>query len=98
MIENTDYQLVLPEDVDNEQAWDVRILTGLFAETVIRFGNIVADGITESSRFSFIVISSPDDELDETDEELQYVAGDILSSVLERGAQEGSLVLDERGD
>ena len=41
--EDIDYQLIPSEGSDNDQAWDVRILRGDFAETVVRFGNIRFD-------------------------------------------------------
>ena len=42
MVEGTDYELVPADGTEalNDQAWDVRLTTGSFVETVLRFGNI----------------------------------------------------------
>lgn len=77
---------------DNDMAWDIRILEGPFVETVIRFGNIKM-GEDDMMHFNFIVISSPDSELNEENEELQQYAGDILISVLEKAIENNALVI-----
>jgi hypothetical protein len=90
--EGTDYQLVPSAEAENEQAWDVRVLTGDFIETVIRFGNIAVDGENGCLNFNFMVLSSPSGH-DEDSIELQDHAAEILQSVLEDAIQEGSLVM-----
>lgn len=95
MIEDHDYQLI-PADTDNEQGWDIRILTGDFIETVIRFGNIAIDGNNDSIKFNFAVIQSPDDEATVDNDNLQEVAGKILGDVLDRHFESGHMVLDDR--
>lgn len=95
MIENEDYELILPPDAKNDQAWNVRILTGEFNETVIRFGNIGADGKKGHITFNFVVVYAPSEYIDETNVDLQIVVGQILGDVLDRAARDGSLVLDE---
>ena len=94
--EDIDYELTPSEDVDNEQAWDVRILRGPFTETVVRFGNIRFDDSEGCLRFNFVVIYSPDSDLTEDNEELQIFVGDILESVLENAIADGQLVENER--
>ena len=93
MIEGQDYALVPASAVENDQAWDVRILEGDFAETVIRFGNIAFDGENDCLTFNFVIVSTPDGELTTESVELQNRAADILASVLEEAAASGSLVL-----
>lgn len=95
MKENEDYVLV-PAFVDNEQAWDVRILTGEFVETVIRFGNVEVDGIKGQINFNFKIISTPDDNLTLNDAVFQRTAGYILQDILENGVENGSLDLSEK--
>lgn len=90
--EGTDYQLVPSSDVENEQAWDVRILKGDFIETVIRFGNIAVDGENGCLNFNFMVLSSPSG-LDENSIELQDHAAEILQSILEDAIEDDSLVM-----
>jgi hypothetical protein len=93
--ENVDYELI-PADVDNEQAWDIRILTGEFNETVIRFGNIAVDGTKDALTYNFFVVQAPSEYIVESNEDLQSTAGEILIDIIERGIEDGSVVLDER--
>jgi hypothetical protein len=92
--EGVDYELI-PVAVDNEQAWDIRILRGDFPETVLRYGKIKFDGIRECLTYNFTVISSPDDELTSDNIDLQELSGDILEDILERAHSEGWMVLGE---
>ena len=94
--EDIDYELTPAEDVENEQAWDVRILRGPFTETVIRFGNIALNETEGCLNFNFMIISTPDDSLTEDREDLQDFAADILESVLENAYTDGQLVENER--
>jgi hypothetical protein len=94
--EDIDYELTPTEDVENEQAWDVRILRGPFTETVIRFGNIALNETEGCLNFNFMVVSSPDETLNEDREDLQVFVGDILESVLENAISNGSLLENER--
>jgi len=96
--EDIDYELTPAEDVENEQAWDVRILRGPFTETVIRFGNISLNETEGCLNFNFVIISTPDDSLTEEREDLQIFVGDILESVLENAIADGQLLENERTD
>ena len=91
-----DYDLIPVEDSPNDQAWDVRILRGPFTETVIRFGNIALNETEGCLNFNFMVVSSPDETLNEDREDLQVFVGDILESVLENAISNGSLLENER--
>lgn len=87
---------MIPVQVMNDQAWDIRILTGEFNESVIRFGNIGIDGTTDMMTFNFKVISSPDTDLTEENEDLQQVAGDILLDVIEESIKNAAAVIKDR--
>jgi hypothetical protein len=87
--EGIHYELV-PADDNNTQAWDVRFLEGPFTETVIRFGNIAFDD--DCLKFNFVIQSTPDSTLDVDDVDLQNFAADVLESILEAAAADGSLV------
>ena len=87
--EGIDYELIPVEYVDNEAAWDVRILRGQFAESVLRYGTIKFDGEQDCLTFDFRVVTSPDVDLDSNDVEMQDYAGSILMDILERGMNEG---------
>lgn len=93
MVEGTDYELVPADGTEalNDQAWDVRITTGSFVETVLRFGNIKFNAEDGCLNFSFMIQSTPDSNIDEQDVGLQEHAGAILESILETAAQEGQL-------
>ena len=93
MIELQDYELV-PSDED-EQAWNVRLLTGMFIETVLRFGAISLneEGIMS---FNFHIVSSPDPNLTTESVELQEYAGDLLQAIIRDGMETGSVVTKEK--
>lgn len=94
--EDVDYQLIPVDDVDNQQAWEIRILRGPFVETVLRFGNVSFDGEQDCLRFNFIISYSPDPELTTENVELQNFAGEILEDIIEKAYNEGWLVTKDR--
>lgn len=93
--EDIDYKLIPAVGSENAQAWDVRILTGDFTETVIRFGNVSFNGKNDCLNFNFKVISSPDPELNVTHIPLQDHAALILEDVMEKSIGNGSIVLKD---
>jgi len=95
MKEDVDYKLI-PAQVDNEQAWEIRILTGEFVETVLRFGNISIDGPNEALNFNFMVTHSPGDGIDEENKELQQVAGEILGDLIDNSINDGTVLLEDK--
>ena len=78
-VENVDYELV-PSEGEN---WDIRILSGDFTETVLKFGELKVSEDEEYMTFNFDVVSSPDGELSDSNSDLQEHASMILSSILE---------------
>jgi len=78
MVENQDYTLV-PLDDDS---WGVRFNTGLFVETVIKFGTIEPNKEDESLSFNFDIVSSPDPDLTTENVELQEYASELLFAIL----------------
>jgi hypothetical protein len=82
--ESKDYELIpLEDDVD---AWGVRILTGEFSETVIKYGKVGFEGEGDDMmmKFNFDIISTPDEDLEvETNTELQELARDILFTIFD---------------
>ena len=89
MKENVDYEFVPLED--DPEHWAVRILTGDFVETVIRFDAIRIDGTSESMKFSFTILQKSDIIVTEENEQLQLAAAAILEKIIERGIDEGSV-------
>ena len=96
MKEGIDYDLVPVDDAKNKQAWDVRFLTGIFNETVIRYGNIAFE--EDCLKFNFVIQSSPDGDLDEDNIDLQNFAADILESILETASEDGSLLTKDSNE
>ena len=100
--ENKTYEFVPADDVD---VWHVRILEGVFNETVIKFGAIsigeqVDDTGDSLMTFNFEVISSPDSELTSDSKELQEAAGEILLCIIETSikSNDGSMAIKDKDD
>tara|TARA_B100001093_G_C26618346_1_gene923438 strand:- start:606 stop:908 length:303 start_codon:yes stop_codon:yes gene_type:complete len=82
--EGVDYEHI-PHPRD-DKAWSIRVLEGVYSETVISFGTITIDGEdNEDSQmtFDFTLESSPIDDLDEGSLEFQDFAGNLLTSIIE---------------
>ena len=77
MIEKQDYELIPGED-DN---WNIRFLKGDYIESVMTFNTIKVVG--EELHFDYSLISSPDDNLKEDDQDFQVVVQKVLLSILE---------------
>jgi len=93
--EGIHYELT-PSNSENEMSWDVRILKGIFPETVIRFGKLKF--VEEYLHFDFFVVSSPDSSADEDNIELQDYAAEILEDILTNAAADDSLIKSDSKD
>lgn len=80
--ENVDYELI-PGSGEN---WDVRLLEGPFPETVVAFNALKVSDDEEYLRFNFDLVSSPDAELTEENEQLQQHMADVLNAILANAA------------
>lgn len=98
MTEGVDYELTPCDQVENDQAWDIRVLRGEFVESVLRFGNISFNEENDCLNFNFLVISSPNSSATEENETLQIFAGDILQSVLEDAIKNDALLTKEKDE
>ena len=88
------YELI-PSD-EHEQAWNVRILEGDFVETVLQYGAISFNKVREGEmNFNFSIVSTPDQDLEVSNLDLQEEAGDILQSVIAQAISDGSLMTKE---
>lgn len=97
LVETEDYTLIPIEGVD--QGWDVRLDTGPYPETVIRFGPISLDGKTTDDvimHYRFDIMSSPNKELTVDDIDLQEFVGDVLFTIVRGGIEDGTLLAKER--
>ena len=93
--EGTDFNIIPVEGY--EAGWDVRILTGEYVETTLRYGNIRMDGTSKDPemKFDFKVTYSPINELNSDNGDLQIFAGDVLLSILSRAMKEDALVIED---
>lgn len=91
LVELKDYELIPAEE--DEQAWAVRVLSGDYVESVLRFGTISMNRVEEGVlTFDFTIISSPDPNLSTEDESLQEYAGDLLQAIIRDGIESGSII------
>jgi len=82
--ESVDYEHIPHPKDDN--AWSIRILEGVYTETVISFGTITLDGEDNKDSqmtFDFTLESSPIDDLDESSLDFQDFVGNLLTSIIE---------------
>lgn len=95
--ENETYKFE-PADDDHEQAWNIRILEGMFNETVIQYGAISANEVEGHLTFNFHVVSSPDGNLSSENAELQEEAGDILQNIIRTSIEnnDGTVLMQEK--
>lgn len=106
-IENVDYELIPVGEKSNEMAWNVRILTGDFIETVISYGTIKLDNEDDTLKFNFTVVEGRKKtpfkgqyhwpELTSDEPELQKKATYILASILKRAHDDGQLIGENVG-
>ena len=94
--EGVDYELIPSEE--NEKSWNVRILKGDFVETIIQYGAIRFNENEDNLNFNFFVVSSPDEDLTEENESLQYEAASILGEVLEGSLENSSIGIKNAED
>ena len=86
MVQNQDYEMVPIQDVDDADAWHVRITSGRFLETVVKFDTVKI--VDESLHYSFSVVESPYTELKPSNKDLQRHVGAILYDLLDNLTKE----------
>ena len=99
--ENVHYNLTPMEGHD--QAWGVRILEGMYAETVVMYGEISfneeADDIEDdecSMSFQISIMESPDPDLTSEDVDFQEYCGKMLTAIITRAIEREELEMVER--
>ena len=92
LVEDKDYQII--PDKGDEQAWNVRVLSGLYTETVLKYGVVKFNGKGKEKymSFNFDIIYTPDTELTKESVELQEFAGLMLEKIMARGIEEGNVM------
>ncbi len=92
--ENETYQLT--PDTAHDQDWNVRILEGMYNETVLKIGAIAVNEIEEHISFDFFIIESPDKELKEEDPDLQDYVAELLEHIITVAIEKDELIMKER--
>ena len=69
LTENKHYEII--PDKGDDQAWNVRILSGTFTETVLKYGVVKFNGQKKDMTFNFDIVYTPDTELTVSDLKLQ---------------------------
>ena len=92
LVENKDYEII--PDKGDEQAWNVRVLSGLYTETVLKYGVVKFNGKGKEKymSFNFDIIYTPDTELTKESVQLQEFAGLMLEQIMARGIEEGNVI------
>ncbi len=91
--ENKHFEII--PDRGDDQAWNVRILSGPFTETVIKYGVIKFNEIPKNMSFNFDLVYSPNTELKTSDVDLQDFAGAVLEQIIANGIKDGSVATKE---
>ena len=96
LTENKHYEII-PDKAD-QQAWNVRILSGTFTETVLKYGVVKFDGKKKNMTFNFDIIYTPDTELDVSNLKLQEFAGIMLEQIMAQGIRDNEVITREVKD
>ena len=94
--ENKHYEII--PDKGDDQAWNVRILSGMFTETVLKYGVVKFNGKKKDMTFNFDIVYTPDTELTVSDFKLQEFAGIMLEQIMAQGFRDGEVITREIKD
>jgi hypothetical protein len=94
--ENKHYEII--PDKGDDQAWNVRILSGMFTETVLKYGVVKFNGKKKDMTFNFDIVYTPDTELTVSDLKLQEFAGIMLEQIMSQGFSNGEVITREIKD
>ena len=96
LTENKHYEII--PDKGDDQAWNVRILSGTFTETVLKYGVVKFNGKKKDMTFNFDIVYTPDTELTVSDLKLQEFAGIMLEQIMSQGFSNGDVITREIKD
>ena len=94
--ENKHYEII--PDKGDDQAWNVRILSGAFTETVLRYGVVKFNGKKKDMTFNFDIVYTPDTELNVSNKKLQEFAGIMLEQIMAQGIRDNEVITREVKD
>ena len=98
LIEDKHYQII--PDKSDDQAWNVRILSGTFTETVLKYGVVKFNGKEKDKymSFNFEIVYTPDTELTRENKKLQEFAGEMCIRDRARGIEDKHVITREVKD
>lgn len=92
--EGIDYDIRPIDEVDNEQAWQVFVKTGVYRDMVMMFTRVKFDG--PNSRLTFqLDAMNLDQTTPEMTDGLKNHAADILEDIIKTNLAKGTLVIDD---
>ena len=94
--ENKHYEII--PDKGDDQSWNVRILSGMFTETVLKYGVVKFNGKKKDMTFNFDIVYTPDTELKVSDLKLQEFAGIMLEQIMAQGMRDNEVITREVKD
>ena len=94
--ENKHYEII--PDKGDDQAWNVRILSGTFTETVLKYGVVKFNGKKKEMTFNFDIVYTPDTELKVSNLKLQEFAGIMLEQIMAQGIRDNEVITREVKD
>ena len=94
--ENKHYEII--PDKGDDQAWNVRILSGTFTETVLKYGVVKFNGKKKDMTFNFDIVYTPDAELKVSNLKLQEFAGIMLEQIMAQGIRDNEVITREVKD
>ena len=98
MILKEGYHYQIIPDKGDDQAWNVRILSGTFTEPVLKYGVVKFNGKKKDMTFNFDIVYTPDTELTVSDLKLQEFAGVMLEQIMAQGFRDGEVITREIKD
>ena len=91
--EGIDYEIVPFDKADNEQAWQVLMLRGPYAQHNFIFTGIQYNGKRQQLKFRLDVVLN--NELISADEDIQNYAFKVLTDIILNGIADGTLLIDD---
>ena len=93
-LEGVDYTVVPIAMLNDENAWQVQVLRGEYADNHFVFTEIEYNGKTQQLKFKLDVVK--DNEWVMADQSIQDYAFDILTDIIRKGIADGSLMINDK--
>jgi hypothetical protein len=94
-LEQVDYNVIPHDMIDNENAWQVQLLTGDYKGKSLVFTGIEYNGSNQTLRFLLDVLDV-DNNLEPATSDLEDYAFEILEDIIKKGIADGSILLNDQ--